>query len=118
MLQNFVAERAEGTYVYTTDGSRHLDMATGTYPILRTVHTDMPSSVSSEPCLIKYGHLQVKSLRDYARSQETKCRKNSAAFKLFLLNISSALMRDLELSKTNLLWSFLVPPLLPFMNLT
>ena len=28
-LQDFIAERAEGTYVWTTDGQKHLDMACG-----------------------------------------------------------------------------------------
>ena len=29
-MQDFIAERAQGTYVYTTDGQKHLDMAAGT----------------------------------------------------------------------------------------
>jgi len=29
LMQDFIAERAEGTYVWTTDGQKHLDMACG-----------------------------------------------------------------------------------------
>lgn len=29
-VQDFIAERASGSYVWTTDGQKHLDMATGT----------------------------------------------------------------------------------------
>lgn len=29
LIQDFIAERAEGTYVWTTDGQKHLDMACG-----------------------------------------------------------------------------------------
>lgn len=28
-LQDYIAERAQGTYVWTTDGQKHLDMACG-----------------------------------------------------------------------------------------
>lgn len=28
-IQDFIAERAEGSYVWTTDGQKHLDMACG-----------------------------------------------------------------------------------------
>lgn len=28
--QNFIAERASGSYIYSTDGQKHLDMAAGT----------------------------------------------------------------------------------------
>ena len=43
VAQNFVAERAEGTYVYTTDGQRHLDMAAG---------ASSPDSSYLPPCVI------------------------------------------------------------------
>ena len=31
-MQNFIAERASGSYIYSTDGQKHLDMAAGTVP--------------------------------------------------------------------------------------
>lgn len=47
MSQDLVAERAQGTYIYTTDGQKHLDMAAG-----RTL-----GLAQSSPCIGEYSLL-------------------------------------------------------------
>ena len=43
-LQNFIADRAKGTYVWTTDGQKHLDMATG-------LHSSTLPATQSKQCV-------------------------------------------------------------------